>query len=116
MQLPVEATKITMQWPPAVMDRDERVLGSNEIAGSSSCTNLARRAAGQIPGVIIDSEQVSLSTEFGHIYRYNIMRPIRDEGKTYHVHSILVVWSKDCETDDIVIYPTFKLQGNSSPG
>ena len=51
MQPPAEATEIAMRLPLLRMDRDERVLNSNEIA-KSPCTNIARRVAGQLPGVV----------------------------------------------------------------
>ena len=62
----------------------------------------------------MDSEKVSVSPEFGHIYRYDMVGPIEYKDVTDQVHTILVVWSEDCETCKAVTYPTYVFPGSSS--
>ena len=106
MQIPLAIS----HWatPPSKMDRPERSLTSDQIA-KSPCTDLARSFAGKLPGTLMDSETASLSDEFGHVYRYDMVNPIEFRGVTHRVHTILVVWSKDCEAVMIATYPTYEL-------
>ncbi len=58
----------------------------------------------------MDSETVSRSDEFGYIYRYDLVQSVADErGEIHDVRSILVIWTKDCETIRLVTYPAFQL-------
>lgn len=98
-------------WPPSTMDQGERALSNREIR-ESPCTNLVRRFAGDYPGIVMSSETVSRSDQFGNIYRYRIVQSIEDKGETHQIQSILVVWSKNCVTVELATYPTFRLPGS----
>jgi hypothetical protein len=106
--------RMTMRAPPSTMDRSERVLSSREAA-KSPCTNLARSIAGATPGIVMRSEKVSRSDDFGYVYRYRIVQSIEHEGKIVRSRSVLVVWSKNCETAQLATYSMFRLPSGPRP-
>jgi hypothetical protein len=103
-----ESISMARQAPRITMDSGEHMLSSSEIA-ESPCTNLVRGIVGRMPDVVMASEEVSRSDDFGNIYRYRIVRPIEDGGKIYEAQLILVAWSTDCEAVELATYPTFQL-------
>ena len=110
----VEA-EVTMRFPPSSIEQTERMLGADE-ASASPCTAMARKIVEQRgPGWIIDmsSESVSHSDEFGFIYRYRVTQNIDENGRSFSVDSIHVLWSKDCKSFMIATYPTYKLPGST---
>jgi hypothetical protein len=97
-----------MRCPPPSLAEPETALSAEEIA-DAPCTHLARRAAQELPGVSMDTEQVSLSPEFGHVYRYDIVELIGDDGAAPRVRSVLIVWSKNGEACNVATCPAFDL-------
>ena len=61
-----------MRSPPTKIDECERSLGSDEVE-ALRCTGTARRIVSDRDGIVMDSERVSHSDEYGYVYRYDIV-------------------------------------------
>jgi len=107
----VEAEESAMRSPPPTMNQHEQIVDDNDA--SMRCRDWVRGSTiVNRPGILVSSEKISFSEEFGNIYRYDMVQSIADgQGSTHDVRSILVVWTKDCETLKFATYPTFKLPG-----
>ena len=100
--------------PRPEMDPQERVLNSEQIA-RLHCTDQIRRSFSNKPGIVMDSEKVSQSDQFGYVYRYDLSEVLRDEsGTDYTIRTVLVVWTTDCEMWEFATYPMFELPGSQA--
>jgi hypothetical protein len=90
------------------MSDDERRLDPDAMA-QLRCTETSRRMALNRPGVVAESEAVSQSEEFGYVYRYDIVHVLQEGGESHTCRSVLVQWSKDCETFYIATYSAYQL-------
>ena len=98
-----------MQSPPTKVGEQERVLNSDEVA-ALRCTCTARRIVSDRDGIDMDSESVSYSDEFGYVYRYDIVRSLDDgRGGIHKSHTVLLMWTQDCETFHLASHPTYQL-------
>jgi len=95
--------------PPTKMDERERPLDSDEIA-ALRCTGTARRLASDFDGIVMASERVSRCDEHGYIYRYDIVRLLDDDrGGTHRSHTVLLLWTRDCEMFMLATHPMYRL-------
>lgn len=105
----VESKEIVMRSPPVKIDEHERILDSNEIA-ALRCAHIARRIVSDRDGIVMSSERVSHSEEFGYVFRYDIVRSLDDDrGRTHRSHSVFLLWTEDCETFLIASHAMYQL-------
>jgi hypothetical protein len=98
-----------MWSPPTKLDERERVLHSDEVA-ALPCTGMARRIAADYDGIVMDSERVSHSDEFGYVYRYNVVHFLDDDrGGTHECHTLILLWTRDCEMFELASHSMYRL-------
>lgn len=102
-----------MHSPPVEIEPSEKVLKGDEIA-MAACTAEARNTVASRPGIVMNSEIVSHSDEFGYIYRYDVVGSIESRGETINIHNVMIVWSKDCESIQFASHSMFKLPTENS--
>jgi hypothetical protein len=91
------AKEVAMRSPSVTAQQGEKLLGSNEVS-ELSCTDAIRRSVSKTPGIIMDSERVTHSDEFGYIYRYDVSQVLDDEKfGSYTYRMTYVMWTFDCE-------------------
>jgi len=84
----------------------EQRLNQTEIA-VAPCTKTVRHSISSYAGIILDSESVTHSSEFGYVYRYNIAPiPVRGrDSSANEIAAILVIWTNDCRSLNFMDYP-----------
>jgi hypothetical protein len=98
-----------MRSPPTKIDERERVLDRNEVA-TLRCTGTARQIVSDHDGIVMDSERVSHSDEFGYVYRYDIVQLLDDgRGATHKCHTLLLLWTRDCEMFELASHSMYRL-------
>ena len=98
-----------MQSPPVVPSQDERELVESELAGLD-CLGEEWQALASRFGALLESERITLSDDFGYIFRYEASRVMEDEnGAPYNYRFRLTLWSKDCAEFSVATHSNFKL-------
>lgn len=98
-----------MNAPPSVKEDTERELTHKDLLGLQ-CLDQARRDIVSKHEANPKAVQVSHSETYGYIFRYPITRIVNDKGDTSaEVRSVLVLWTKDCKSLEIAVYPSFEL-------
>lgn len=115
LQLATSAAEMNMKFPPARIEKNERLLNADET-NALSCTGMARKAIEQIaksddtgPAVDMSSETVSHHNEFGYVYRYRATTAFRENGKSYSHDFTYVLWSEDCKSMGMALIPMLEL-------
>jgi hypothetical protein len=98
-----------MRSPPTEMDERERLLDSDEVA-ALRCTETARRIASDYDGIVMDSERVSHSDEYGYVYRYDIVTLLSDDrGGTHKCHALILLSTRDREMLELAWHSMYRL-------
>jgi hypothetical protein len=107
-----------MRWPGPEIEQNERPLDAADIA-ASECTSPVRSIASTYEGIVMGSERVTLSDEFGYIYRYGIVKYMADDGQfhpelgtkgqVFRIETKLVVHGHDRNSLSLVTIPMFEL-------
>ena len=112
-RVPGEAMELAMRSPPSKMDQHEQVLNSDEVS-KAAWTDRARSIVADRPGIVMSSEEVTRSDQFGYIYRYQVVRVLDDDVDQTKIRSVFVLWTTDCETFRFASYPMYRLPGEKN--
>jgi hypothetical protein len=98
--------EINSRMPPLTMGHDERRLEASEVSALASPYDERQALLAHVEGLRLDSELVSFSSEFGFIFRYEVVTDVDDPvaGK-FRFTKTYVISSLDGKRWSFVDYP-----------